>query len=171
MLTTSDAFARAHGAIFRIPIEPISARDWWWGTGFFVSADGHALTAFHNLPSIVAASRCGEVQGVDADGQPFPLDYIPMDGDKERDIALLRVRPEDRRSFPHLPIAALPDDLSGEERVRFWAGRAELVCGFPIGQLGQEEEPIAGHLRGDGPFGIEDEKDYWSAFVLMGEPR
>lgn len=119
---------------------------------------GHALTAFHNLPANVAAARCGQLQGLDADGTPFLLDFIPMAGDKERDIALLRLCVGNGPKFHHLPIAALPT-LSNDERLRFWAGRAVLVCGFPVSERGQEEEPIAGHTRGDGPVGIEDEKD------------
>ena len=121
MITASDAFARARGAFFRIPIERDSGRDWWWGTGFFISSAGHALTAYHNLPASVAAARQGQVQGVDADGKPFILDFIPLDGDKAHDVALLRLPTDDHRSFPHLSVAALPDGLSSEERVRFWA--------------------------------------------------
>ena len=159
MITASDAFARARGAFFRIPIERDSGRDWWWGTGFFISSAGHALTAYHNLPAIVSAARHGQVQGADANGQPFILDFIPMDGDKARDIALLRLPADDRRSFSSVSVAALPGGLSSEEPIRFWAGRAVLVCGFPCNEERQEEDAISGHVRGDGPIGMVDEKD------------
>jgi len=159
MITISEAYASARGAVFRMPLEPGSGGQWWWGTGFFISSTGHALTAFHNLPANVPAAQGGQVQGLDAAGNPFLLDFIPMGGDKERDVALLRLCEENRPMFQHLPLAALPDGLSNDERVRFWAGRAVLICGFPVSEEGQEEESIAGHVRGDGPVGIEDQKD------------
>jgi Trypsin-like peptidase domain len=159
MITISEAYASARGAIFRMPIEPGSEGQWWWGTGFFISSTGYALTAFHNLSANVAAARRGQVQGLDPAGNPFLLDFIPMAGDKERDVALLRLCEEKRPTFQHLPLAALPDGLSNDERVRFWAGRPAVISGFPVSEQGQEEESIAGHMRGDGPLGIEDEKD------------
>jgi Trypsin-like peptidase domain len=142
-----------------MPIEPGPGDQWWWGTGFFMSSTGYALTAFHNLPANVAAARCGKVQGLNADGNPFLLDFIPLPGDKDHDIALLRLCEENRPAFEYLSLASLPDGLSRDERVRFWAGRPALICGFPVSEQGQEEESIAGHMRGDGPVGIEDQKD------------
>ena len=157
MITASDAFSLARAAIFRIAIEPKAGRDWWWATGFFVTTE-YALTAFHNLPAMVRTARRGEVQGLDSAGVAFLLDFVPMDGDEQRDLALLKMH-GDHRPMPRLKIATLRDGLSGAERVRFWAGRSVIVCGFPLNHKGQEEEVIAGHVRGDGPLGIQDEKD------------
>jgi len=123
-----------------------------------VRAHADALTAFHNLPASLAAARSGAVKALDADGRSFVLDFVPMRRDQERDIALLQMQPRDRQAFPHLSIGALEEGLSPQERTRFWAGRSVLVCGFPFNARGQEEDGIPGHVRGDAPFGIEDEK-------------
>jgi hypothetical protein len=82
MFTPSDAFARTRKAIFRIPIEPNSAGDWWWGTGFFISAEGYALTAFHNLPRNIANQRKGYVKGLNRDGKEFFLNHWGSDSPK-----------------------------------------------------------------------------------------
>jgi hypothetical protein len=156
---TSDVSARARPALFRIPIEPVSpddSRHWWWGTGFFISAAGHALTAFHNLPAAVERARSGRVKAVDASRAEVSLDFVPTRGDKGRDVALLRACPEHRPVSHYLPIAALEDGLSDQERARWWAARAVLVCGFPVNAHGHHEEAISAHVRGDAPFGIED---------------
>lgn len=157
MMTPTDAFARTRDALFRIPIEPKDDQDWWWGTGFFVSADGYALTAFHNLRTGVAAARCGEVDGLDGNGRVLRFDLVPIDGDAAWDVALLKLR--DGEAGAYLTIATLPEGLSDEDRIRFWAARPVIICGFPLNTRGQDEEVIAGHVRGDAPLGIEDVKD------------
>jgi hypothetical protein len=91
MISPTDAFAIVRRALFRIPIEQDTDGQWWWGTGFFISQDGHALTAFHSLPVLVSAGRRGQVRALDLAGGAFVLDYVPMAGDKDRDVALLRL--------------------------------------------------------------------------------
>src|SRR2546425_10355293 len=66
MITISEAYASARGAVFRMPIEPGSGGQWWWGTGFFISSTGHALPALPNLPANMAPARRGQGQGLDA---------------------------------------------------------------------------------------------------------
>jgi len=41
---------------FKIQIEYAKGQ-WWWGTGFFASQNGFALTAYHNLPCVVQQTR------------------------------------------------------------------------------------------------------------------
>ena len=160
MINLSHAFSQARSALFRISIERKNGLD-WWGTGFFISTAGHALTAFHNLPTQVREDGEGLVTASDRDGKKeYSFKYVPLDGDQARDIALLRAT--DSQLPPlltHLKIAALDDGVTEHARISFWAGRAVLVCGFPFNEQGQEEEPIAGHLRGDSPLGMDDEKD------------
>ena len=170
MLSVSDAFALARPAMFRIPIELESGNNWYWGTGFFVSPNGHALTAFHNLPRDVANRRQGHVDAVDKDENKFSLEYLPAEGDEARDIALLRGRSRAAKPKAYIPIAA-PGKLSEAERIQFWAGRSVLIAGFPFYNRGQEEEGIAGHLRGDVPFGVEDEKNEDEVLVQIERLR
>lgn len=150
---------RARNAMFRMPIEPAShAAGWWWGTGFFISPDGYAVTAYHNLPAVVSAQQGGSCNAVLQDGSKISLDYIPGTGDRERDIAFLRT-PSRGVDYSCLQAAVLGSGLGERDRIAFWAGRAVIVAGFPFNQNGQTEQMISGHLRGDLPFGIEDEKD------------
>lgn len=44
---------------FKICLEQNPAGAWEWGMGFFISKDGYALTAFHNLPATVVQANGG----------------------------------------------------------------------------------------------------------------
>ena len=61
MLSLEEALDRLRRVTFRIRIEKNRSRAWEWGTGFFISRDGFALTAFHNLPASLVAARSGSV--------------------------------------------------------------------------------------------------------------
>ncbi len=63
------------------------------GSGFFISADGYALTNYHVIEGAT------EVAVKLVDGRSFPAEIVGMD--ENTDVALLKV---DRKGLPHLPL-------------------------------------------------------------------
>lgn len=62
MLNTEEAHKMLRRVIFKVRIEQRkSDKKWLWGSGFFVSRDDYALTAYHNLPAAVRRDRAGEI--------------------------------------------------------------------------------------------------------------
>jgi hypothetical protein len=61
MLSLNEALDLLNRCSFRIPIEQNAQGDWEFGTGFFITPTGFALTAFHNLPKAVVANGGGMV--------------------------------------------------------------------------------------------------------------
>src|SRR5437868_3486885 len=89
MLNSNELQIRIRSALLRLSIEAVPGGH-AWGSGFFISPVGHVLTAYHNLPTTVQSSRRGGMEATLLDGSTVWLDYVPMEGDEQRDIALLK---------------------------------------------------------------------------------
>ena len=101
------------------------------GTGFFVSATGHALTNHH------VVAQCGAVSMTPAGGKPIAAAVIATD--RLHDLALL-----------HAPVA--PKAVAAfREPLRLVAEEPVMVVGYPLLQL-VAIRPIFvnGHVYGDG---------------------
>jgi hypothetical protein len=135
--------------VFRIRAS--DGRKTWFGTGFFISSDGLALTAFHNLPPNVLASP--EDTPVDAwldDGTPLRLQWILPDNLEDRnalkeyDVAVLR-------ALDYTPsadmICAMYSTLpEREDRAEFWGAKQVFTTGFTLEHGFGLEEPIVGSI-------------------------
>lgn len=86
------------------------------GSGVIVSGDGYVLTNHHVIAGV------DEIQITTHDGEKFPAEWIGSD--QKRDVAVLKIRTEDKRMFPSL---ALGD--SGKVRV----GEMVMAIGNPFG--------------------------------------
>jgi serine protease Do len=96
------------------------------GSGFFVSADGEVLTAYHVIrrQAPTAPSRCGlQYVAVDSEGRAHPLELVSFDA--YLDLALLRARVS--RPVPFLPLAAAAP-AAGSEVVAIGNSRGEFLA-------------------------------------------
>jgi len=146
-----ETYASTRPAVFRIHVDPDAGERGWVGSGFFISASGYALTAFHNIPFQVREQREGHVRGRDSLGKPFLLKFIPMVGDEDHDVALLQASEGGPRA--HVSLAAVRPDFSDRERIHFWAARKIQVLGFPLKDGKQVEDAISGFVSSDRPWG------------------
>lgn len=149
-----ETYASKRAAVFRIHVDPEAGERGWVGSGFFISASGYALTAYHNLPFQVKEHRAGHVRGRDGLGKPFLLKFIPMVGDEDHDVALLQA--SDGGPHSHVSLATVRPEFSDRERIQFWAARQVQVLGFPLsegGKGGQEEDAISGFVSSDRSWG------------------
>src|ERR1017187_9187364 len=144
MLSTVDAAERLRRASFKVRIEKApdeNGRDvWWWGTAFFISADGYALTAFHNLPKLVVADGRGQIEG-EFEGKPLRLECL-LDRsvpEEEGDIALLKWNEAHPGEVPHVEVGGLDPVWPRQRRAQLWSGRAGSILGFPFAREGQGE--------------------------------
>jgi len=74
MFSISGIHQQLRRTTFRIRI--LEADGIWWGTDFFISRDGLALTAYHNLPKPIRDQGRGTVDvyyHVFAHGTIFPV--------------------------------------------------------------------------------------------------
>ena len=146
-----ETYASTRPAVFRIHVDPEAGERGWVGSGFFISASGYALTAFHNIPFQVREQREGLVRGRDSLGKSFLLKFIPMVGDEDHDVALLQASDGEPRA--HVSLATVRPEFSDRERIQFWAARKVLVLGFPLKDGKQVEDAIPGFVSSDRPWG------------------
>jgi serine protease Do len=126
----ADVYERARPAAVRIesrcanPLFGSSPID--VGSGFFVSAGGELLTAYHVIRRQAPAppSRCGlQYVAVDSGGAVHPLELVSFDA--YLDLALLRARVS--RPVPYLPLAATVP-AAGTEVVAIGNSRGEFLA-------------------------------------------
>lgn len=138
MLTVDQALDLLRRCCFRIRIEQTvenGKETWWFGTGFFVSRQGHALTAYHGLPEAV---RTGNVTTVDVfykgREEPLKLEFCPELSHEDADIAVLQLTDSATVGLVEpLPMAYLPLDLEPTQRKNAWRRTAPLyVFGYPV---------------------------------------
>ena len=108
-----------------------------YGTGFFVTAGGLALTAFHNLSEDVLAEPDTRI-GADHRGSKINLVWaLPEAADREwqekYDVAVLQAEaaPENLRLAQ---CVYLPSEMPDRERGQAWAGRKVVALGYPGNQ-------------------------------------
>ena len=103
-----------------------------WGTGFFFSKDGYALTADHNVRPY-KPNRCFTAKYKDT--------YIKLKviGSSEKaDIAVLQcVEKEKNLAICFLNVIYLNPDIKSDIRKNFWKHKDILIYGYPI--RGNEE--------------------------------
>jgi len=146
-------------ACFRIiiglePDERTKEEILWVGTGFFITSDGYALTAYHNLPKTIQDAGCGFVDvNYRQDHDPWRLKWRADLSSKEFDIAVLQL--PDRKALDYLECAYFPTNRPETVRKDFWRKYKKLyVFGFPVaevhpGKFGQIDHPIRGRVRAE----------------------
>ena len=107
------------------------------GTAFFVTGDGVALTAFHNIEQTLAVNPSGRVDGT-WQGQALRFKWrLPEDKDREwqqlHDIAVLQAEPQPV-GVVTLMAGYLDPGLDESRRAAHWNGSGVLVAGFPKGK-------------------------------------
>jgi hypothetical protein len=159
---------RLKRATFKIAIEPVEQRrqeDWWWGTGFWISKDGYALTAFHNFPEAAKAAvgdnSCIVLAYLDA-GPSLELQCLPSISLPEKDgdigvMKLVNASPAKATDVVEIGRVMLQDD---GDRKKFWAGRHVCTYGFPVHAKGpgQGEREICGDIDSFQPLEVIDIK-------------
>jgi hypothetical protein len=135
--------------VFRIRAS--DGRKTWFGTGFFISSDGLALTAFHNLPpNVLASPEDTPVEARMDDETSLRLLWIRPDNQEDRnalreyDLAVLR-------ALDYTPSAdmicsmysTLPDR---EDRAQFWGAKQVITTGFTLEHGCGLAEPIVGTI-------------------------
>ena len=117
----------------------------YYGTGFFITAGGLALTAFHNLPERVLAEPDTPMKGI-YHGQEIHFAWVlpepeNLDWQTHRDLAVLQaVRPP--AGLQPIECVCLDPTLERRERELVWAGSRLLAYGFPKSRA-FSETPIA----------------------------
>ena len=104
-LTSEQVFAKASDAVFRIDLA-VSDIDFGYGSGFFISADGVAVTNMHVLMYMSSASV------TTADGKTYPIEGV-LALHAESDIAILKVKGE---GFHYLEVGD-PSALRTAQRI------------------------------------------------------
>jgi len=150
-----NAFDQLNAATFQLWVEG-AGKSTDHGTGFFISTDGLALTAYHNVKD--ALDREGRLikglyhgQEVTFDCEvPSSLPDYPDNGNDggaqpSGDIALLKSR-QSLTDIQYVQIGYVDQTKSKEERNRFWAGRPACAFGFPLEGDSPEDRFIDGAL-------------------------
>jgi hypothetical protein len=165
MLTPAQAHKLLRRIAFKIRIEKHRHGYWEWGTGFFISSNGYALTAFHNLPRSVITAGHGTIEafykGQTRDEQKLALECL-IDlslPEHEGDIAVLKLLDPPTMPIHSLPIAYLDLALSYHLRSQFWAGRPVCAFGFPFEKEGQGERFVDGNIDSTQPLVMIDIKE------------
>ena len=94
IMTAEEIFALASPATFRIDLKAFDDQDAGSGSGFFISADGIAVTNFHVLAYANSASV------LMSDGKSYPIEGI-LGVNPEEDLALIKIKGAD---FPFLTL-------------------------------------------------------------------
>lgn len=106
-----------------------------WGTGFFCSEEGMALTAYHNLR---LSSRRKSFDAL-YKGAWIRLKWIPLLSSLRADIAVLQLEtPPSDVKIECLTVGFLDPTVPLLNRKRFWAGRVVSIYGYPIRESRQE---------------------------------
>jgi hypothetical protein len=141
MLTLNQARDLLERCSFRIRIEKDKQGNWEFGTGFFITPNGYALTAFHNLPKRAVKNGRGRVKVFYRNlSKPLWLVWRPDLSDRDSDIAVLQLPKPGGVAFEWLTPAFLSPDLPHDERLEFWRGMTDLlVFGFPVRNVGRHQ--------------------------------
>ena len=128
MLTAAEALDRLRGITFKLRIEKNRHGAWEWGSAFFISSDGYALTAFHNLPAQAVQTGRGQISGYHKE-QWITLECLVSNSlpEHEGDIAVLKWIEPPANGVEHIPVACLDPASSTQQRNRLWAGQGLFV--------------------------------------------
>jgi hypothetical protein len=158
MLTIRDAFNSLRRITFRLRIEKNDEGAYEWGTGFFVSPEGHALTAFHNLPRDVLEAGEGRIAGFYA-GREISLECLVSNSlrEEEGDVAVLKWSDGPAHGVDYIEIALLDQGSSPQHRSLYWAGRQVCAFGFPFEAEGLGERVVDGCIDTLQPLQVIDQ--------------
>jgi hypothetical protein len=156
MLTEERTLELLDRSSFRIFIETTYEEGetiHWYGTGFFVTDCGFALTAFHNLPKQVWQAGGGKLRVYYRKlTNPIELKWRPDLSQKDVDIAVLQLEKPDTVNFDHVPMAYVPWKLPAEERKQVWRSLNEdqqlSLFGYPVRAVQEGRQTVttqAGH--------------------------
>jgi tetratricopeptide (TPR) repeat protein len=159
LLSPLAAQERLRRVTFKVRIEKNPHGACEWGTGFFISPDGYALTAFHNLPQPVKDAEGGTVD-VSYKDAPYTLECLVSNSlpESHGDIAVLHLPNPPADLIECVPVAYLDPALPRQQRMQFWAGRPVCIFGFPFEQTGQAERCVDGNIDAGQPLVEVDEK-------------
>ena len=123
------------------------------GTGFFISPNGLALTAYHN---VAAALENGE-EFITAEwqGKSIPM-YWKLSGPQDAkwqqrlDVAVLEARPPLQIEAPVFGLAYLDSSWSREKRAQYWKARSTALMGYR-GEFPEEAKLTVGSISLDEP--------------------
>lgn len=146
--TFDQALEKLRKSCFRIRIEKEGKGDdgvWFFGSGFFVTDQGHALTAFHNLPKNVRRRNAGSVDvffgGKGNKLDTHSLEFKPELSDPEKDIAVLQLPNARVLGIEPLTPSYIPLDVGEDKRAVSWHRSGPLyVFGFPVHGVWQGAE-------------------------------
>lgn len=105
VLTSEQIAVACAPAVFYIDIYAMNGTLAGSGSGFFISADGLAVTNFH------VAANSSQLVITTKDGETYS-DVTILDGDRENDLALLRVAGS---NFPYLELADSSQVVQGQK--------------------------------------------------------
>jgi hypothetical protein len=156
MLAISEAVDILRLVSFKLRIEPNDHGAYEWGTAFFISPEGHALTAFHNLPRLVLNAGEGRVAGFYR-GQWIWLECLMSDSlqEEEGDVAVLKWSGS-TSDVDYVQIAFLDQRFSRQYRSQYWAARQVCAFGFPFEAGGLGERIVDGSIDSVQPLQVID---------------
>lgn len=127
-LTAEQISAKCAPAVFYIDCYALNGTPFRSGSGFFLSADGLAVTNFH------VAANCSRLVITTIDGKTYS-DVRVLDSDGENDLALLKVAGS---NFPYLELA---------DSSRVVQGQKAYAIGSPLGLTNTMSEGIISNPR------------------------
>lgn len=104
-----------------------------WGTGFFFTEDGLALTAYHNLESDQSSTE-SYIFSAYYKGHKIALKWLKefSSPSHKADIAVMKLDNPENVDIAHLQGAYLDPQMPLNERRKFWGGCAVCIYGYPI---------------------------------------
>jgi hypothetical protein len=159
MLNSDQAHAMLRRVIFKIRIERRKEDGaWLWGSGFFISRKGCALTAYHNLPAAVKSGKTPKIDIFYQDKEMTLECRLELSLPDPEDIAVLGFSGKALPAIDLIPLGFFDPAADTPERNRFWAGRPVCIVGYPFGELGQMERVVTGATAALQPCVEEDIK-------------
>ena len=173
MLDTDQAYDMLKGVIFKVRIERReSDKQWLWGSGFFISKGGYALTAYHNLPAVVKSGKTEELY-IFYQNKEIKLECrMELSLPEPQDIAVLKFSGKALLAIDPIAMGYFNPSADTQERNRFWAGRPLCIVGYPFGEFGQMEKVVTGVAAALQPCVEEDiKKNYGRGKGVKGSIR
>jgi Trypsin-like peptidase domain len=119
-----------------------------FGTGFFISADGVAVTAYHNLSpelkSCPEATQIGKFKGNEVEFRWLLQEKMDRVWQEKHDVAILQAQPAPEDLKP-LRCFFLSTSIS-QDRGSAWAGDDVVMLGYPA-SAGSAQNPLTGHVN------------------------
>jgi|GEM_PF-2862597 len=150
-LSLKEARDRLRRATFKIQVRRNENNEQIWGTGFFISKDGYALTAYHNLPESVTRAGKGEIK-IYYKNRWLTVECDMDHSNPESDIAVLKLIDAKDAPIEAVQVGYFDSNAAGNDRHAFWAGRPVCAFGYPTNDVGLEERFVDGNIDASQPF-------------------